>query len=278
MDFHNDHYAVFGNPIGHSKSPFIHTLFARQTNQKMIYTAKLAPVDGFQAAVQQFFSQGGKGCNVTVPFKEAAYQFADRLTERAQLAGAVNTLKKLDDGDVIGDNTDGEGLVQDLLQNQVILDGARILLIGAGGAARGVIKPLLDQHPSRITITNRTFSKAEQLAANFAPFGSVDAQAMNKINHSFDIIINSTSASLAGELPKLPSTIFTHTSVAYDMMYGKGETIFNQWALEQGAANAYDGLGMLVAQAAESFMLWRGLRPGTRQILRELRKNLAGEI
>ncbi len=278
MDFHNDHYAVFGNPIGHSKSPFIHTLFARQTNQKMTYTAELAPVDGFQAAVQQFFSQGGKGCNVTVPFKEAAYQFADRLTERAQLAGAVNTLKKFDDGDVIGDNTDGEGLVQDLLQNQVILDGARILLIGAGGAARGVIKPLLDQHPSRITITNRTFSKAEQLAANFAPFGSVDAQAMNEINHSFDIIINSTSASLAGELPKLPSTIFTHTSVAYDMMYGKGETIFNQWALEQGAANAYDGLGMLVAQAAESFMLWRGLRPGTRQILRELRKNLAGEI
>lgn len=278
MDFHHDHYAVLGNPIGHSKSPFIHTLFARQTNQKMTYTAELAPVDGFQKAVQQFFSQGGKGCNVTVPFKEAAYQFADRLTERAQLAGAVNTLKKLDDGEVIGDNTDGEGLVQDLLQHQVILDGANILLIGAGGAARGVIKPLLDQHPANITITNRTLSKAEQLAENFAKFGSIHTQAMNEITHSFDIIINSTSASLEGKLPELSSSIFSPTSVAYDMMYGKGATIFNQWALENGAAYAYDGLGMLVAQAAESFMLWRGLRPGTRQILRELRKNLAGEI
>ncbi|MGC9423092.1 shikimate dehydrogenase [Vibrio sp.] len=278
MDFHHDHYAVFGNPIEHSKSPFIHTLFARQTNQKMSYTAKLAPIHGFQAAAEQFFSQGGKGCNVTVPFKEDAYLFADRLTERAQLAGAVNTLKKLDDGEVIGDNTDGEGLVQDLLQHQVILENTNILLIGAGGAARGVIKPLLDQHPLRITITNRTFNKAEQLAANFTSFGSVDAQAMHEISHSFDLIINSTSASLAGELPNLSPIIFSPTSVAYDMMYGKGLTIFNQWGLENGAVHAYDGLGMLVAQAAESFMLWRGLRPGTRQVLRELRKNLVGEI
>lgn len=276
MDFHTDHYAVFGNPIGHSKSPFIHTLFARQTNQTMDYTAQLAPVDGFVAAAKEFFANGGRGCNITVPFKEEAYQFADRLTERAQLAGAVNTLKKLDDGEILGDNTDGEGLVQDLMQYQVPLKGARILLIGAGGAARGVIKPLLDKEPASITVTNRTFSKAERLAETFQHLGHVNASAMSDIDSEFDVIINSTSASLGGELPAVSPTIFASTSIAYDMMYGKGLTVFNHWALENGCAHAYDGLGMLVGQAAESFMLWRGLRPGTKQILRELRKNLEG--
>ncbi|RTZ13965.1 shikimate dehydrogenase [Vibrio aquaticus] len=271
-----DRYAVFGNPIGHSKSPFIHTLFARQTNQPMTYTAELAPVDEFTSSAKHFFSTGGKGCNVTVPFKEDAYQFATRLTERAQLAGAVNTLKKLDDGEIIGDNTDGEGLVQDLLQYSVPLKGARILLIGAGGAARGVVKPLLDQQPQEIVITNRTLSKAEQLADMFAPYGSVRAAAMSDIQEGFDVVINSTSASLSGELPAISSTIFTPQTSAYDMMYGSGQTTFNQWATDNGVAHAYDGLGMLVGQAAESFMLWRGLRPGTKQILRELRKNLEG--
>ncbi len=276
MAFVKDHYVVFGNPIGHSKSPFIHTLFARQTNQMMNYTAELAPTDGFIAAATKFFAEGGRGCNVTVPFKEDAYQFADRLTERAKLAGAVNTLKKLDDGEILGDNTDGEGLVQDLLQNQVSLKGANILLIGAGGAAKGVIKPLLDQKPASITITNRTFSKAEQLAESFQGLDSVKAQAMSDIDSTFDIIINSTSASLDNKLPEVSPAIFGFHSIAYDMMYGKGLTIFNRWALEHGCAHAYDGLGMLVGQAAESFMLWRGLRPGTKQILRELRKNLEG--
>ncbi len=276
MNTHIDRYAVFGNPIGHSKSPFIHTLFARQTNQHLTYTAELAPVDGFEQAARTFFAQDGRGCNVTVPFKEQAYQFADRLTERAQLAGAVNTLKKLDDGLIIGDNTDGEGLVQDLLQYQVPLKGAKILLIGAGGAARGVIKPLLDQGPKQIIITNRTFEKALQLEQVFQDYGTVKALQMSSIDSSFDVVINSTSASLNGELPQISSAIISSDTVAYDMMYGKGRTAFNQWAIDHGAMRAYDGLGMLVGQAAESFMLWRGLRPGTKQILRELRKNLEG--
>ncbi|HHX8495660.1 shikimate dehydrogenase [Vibrio diabolicus] len=272
-----DRYAVFGNPIGHSKSPFIHTLFARQTNQSLTYTAECAPVGGFIEAAKAFFADGGKGCNVTLPFKEDAYQFASRLTERAQLAGAVNTLKKLDDGEIIGDNTDGAGLVQDLLQHQVVLEGARILIIGAGGAARGVIKPLLDQKPTSLTITNRTFSKAEELAELFSAYGPITAKEMNTIAEEYDVVINSTSASLSGELPAISSSVFATNSTSYDMMYGKGDTTFNQWAKQHGAAHAYDGLGMLVGQAAESFMLWRGLRPGAKQILRELRKNLEGQ-
>ena len=276
MNSHIDRYAVFGNPIGQSKSPFIHTLFARQTNQHLTYTAELAPVDGFEQAARTFFAQDGRGCNVTVPFKEQAYQFADRLTERAQLAGAVNTLKKLDDGLIIGDNTDGEGLVQDLIQHQAPLKGARILLIGAGGAARGVIKPLLDQQPEQIIITNRTYAKAQQLEQLFADYGNVHAQPMSEINQSFDLVINSTSASLSGEVPQVSTAILGSETVAYDMMYAQGKTPFNQWAIDNGALHAYDGLGMLVGQAAESFMLWRGLRPGSKQILRELRKNLEG--
>lgn len=272
-----DRYAVFGNPIGHSKSPFIHTLFARQTNQSLVYTAESAPVDGFIDAATVFFAEGGKGCNITMPFKEDAYQFASRLTERAQLAGAVNTLKKLDDGEIIGDNTDGAGLVQDLLQHQVVLEGARILIIGAGGAARGVIKPLLDQKPASLTITNRTFSKAQELAELFVSHGPIVAKEMESINEEYDVIINSTSASLSGELPAISCSIFAANSTSYDMIYGKGVTSFNLWARENGAAHAYDGLGMLVGQAAESFMLWRGLRPGAKQILRELRKNLEGQ-
>lgn len=269
-----DQYTVFGNPIKHSKSPFIHTLFAHQTNQTMEYGIVEAPIDGFEQAAREFFAAGGKGCNVTAPFKLDAYQFADRLTERAELAQAVNTLKKLDDGLIIGDNTDGEGLVQDLLQNHAQLKGARILLLGAGGAARGVLKPLLDQQPQHIVIANRTLSKAEELAETFKPYGSLSAQSMQSIDSGFDIIINSTSAGLAGGLPDITSAIFTQHSVSYDMSYGAGKTHFTDWAKQNGVQNAYDGLGMLVGQAAESFMLWRGLRPSMRQVLRELRRNL----
>lgn len=269
-----DRYAVFGNPIGQSKSPFIHTLFARQTSQQLTYTA-LQPEHGeFITAAKAFFSEGGRGCNVTAPFKEDAYQFANRLTERAELAGAVNTLKKLDDGEIIGDNTDGEGLVQDLLQYQVPLEGARILVIGAGGAARGVIKPLLDQSPKGIVVTNRTFAKAKKLEEMFKEFGDIRAVPMEDIKTSFDVVINSTSASLSGDLPTISSSIFTSTTVSYDMMYGQGLTAFNQWAKDNQVVNTYDGLGMLVGQAAESFLVWRGLRPGAKQVLRELRKNL----
>ena len=269
-----DRYAVFGNPIGQSKSPFIHTLFARQTSQQLTYTA-LQPEQGeFITAAQAFFSEGGRGCNVTAPFKEDAYQFANRLTERAELAGAVNTLKKLDDGEIIGDNTDGEGLVQDLLQHQVALKGARVLLLGAGGAARGVIQPLLDQKPQQLVVANRTCSKAELLAEMFSSHGHIKGIGLSDVNEGFDVIINSTSSGLSGQLPEVSDAIFNSTSAVYDMVYGSGTTVFNQWALDNGVHAAYDGLGMLVGQAAESFMLWRGLRPGTKQILRELRKNL----
>ena len=272
-----DKYLVFGNPIAQSKSPFIHTLFARQTMQNLEYS-KCEPKAGeFLEAVKRFFDEGGKGCNITAPFKEEAFQFADRLTERAKLAGAVNTLKKLDDGEIIGDNTDGEGLVQNLLQYQVPLVDSNILLIGAGGAARGVIKPILEQKPRKLTIVNRTFEKAEQLVSIFSPFGPVVSERIESVEEPYDLIINSTSASLYKTVPDISTEIFSLTSVAYDMAYGAGMTSFNHWAKENGAIQAYDGLGMLVGQAAESFMLWRGLRPGTKQVLRELRKNLEGQ-
>ncbi|MFA0084933.1 shikimate dehydrogenase [Vibrio sp. 10N.261.51.F12] len=269
-----DQYVVFGNPISQSKSPFIHTLFARQTGQSMEYGRQEPKKGEFLSAVEVFFNSGGRGCNITAPFKEEAYQFAGRLTERAQLAGAVNTLKKLDDGEIIGDNTDGEGLVQDLLQHQVILKDASILVIGAGGAARGVLKPLLDQNPSSITLTNRTFEKAQELASIFT---GVNAAPIDEILTSYDVVINSTSASLYKQRPDISNAIFKPQTISYDMAYGQGLTTFNQWAKDSGAFLTYDGLGMLVGQAAESFMLWRGLRPGAKQILRELRKNLEGE-
>ncbi|UXI01260.1 shikimate dehydrogenase [Photobacterium sp. TY1-4] len=268
-----DKYVVFGNPIAQSKSPLIHTLFARQTAQKMSYEARLAPLDGFVAALDTFFAEGGRGCNVTVPFKEQAFDYVDQLTERARLAGAVNTLKKLDDGLVLGDNTDGEGLVQDLLQHQVALKGKRVLLVGAGGAARGVVLPLLAQQPSSIKIANRTLAKAEALVDAFAAHGPVDAIALDKLaGEQYDVIINSTSASLSGQLPGIPESLIQPMTVCYDMVYGCEPTAFNQWAQQLGAKVVLDGLGMLVGQAAESFMVWRGLRPGAKQVQRELRR------
>lgn len=270
-----DKYAVFGNPIKHSKSPFIHTLFARQTMQDLEYSAIEAPINGFVESVTAFFSQQGKGCNVTVPFKEEAFQFADQLTERAKLAGAVNTLKKLDDGGVLGDNTDGEGLVQDLITQHVELKDQRILLLGAGGAARGVILPLLAQQPQQLVIANRTVSKAQQLAEFFSAFGNVVALEQAQLeSQTFDVIINSTSASLSGDVPAISSTVVGTNTTCYDMVYGSTITSFNSWAKEHGAVKTLDGLGMLVGQAAESFVLWRGLRPGAKQVQRELRRTL----
>lgn len=277
MTQHVDRYAVFGNPIQHSKSPFIHSEFARHTQQDLTYTAELADIDAFEPTVRAFFAEGGKGCNVTVPFKEQAYQFADQLTERAKLAGAVNTLQLLANGCVLGDNTDGEGLVQDILHRQVVLKGASILLIGAGGAARGVLKPLLDQCPSEIVVTNRTQFKAEQLVEAFSSFGSIRAVGMSDIQQDFYLVINSTSASLNGELPAISPAIFSSHTVSYDMMYGSGLTAFNQWAVKYNVANSYDGLGMLVGQAAESFQLWRGVRPDITPVAEELRRQLGSQ-
>ena len=271
-----DQYAVFGNPIKHSKSPFIHTLFANQTQQPMTYGIIEAPVDGFKEAVKAFFDSGAKGCNITAPFKEEAFQFAQSLTERARLAGAVNTLKKTDDGLIIGDNTDGAGLVLDLKNNHVDLSNARILLLGAGGAARGVCSSLLAENPAQLTIANRTFEKAQTLASIFKELGNIHAVEFDQLNGPFDVIINSTSAGLHGSLPAISSALITPETAIYDMTYNTQKTAFNTWAKENGARLTIDGLGMLVGQAAESFAIWRGVKPGAKQVLNELRHNIAG--
>ena len=267
-----DLYSVMGNPINHSKSPQIHSQFAAQSQQDMLYTAQLVPLEGFNDAADKFFRHGGAGLNITVPFKEDAFRFAGAHSERAKRAGAVNTLKKLEDGTIFADNTDGVGLVRDLtVNNSVTLTDKRILLLGAGGAVRGVLQPLLEQKPAELVIANRTVSKAQQLAADFADLGNVKGCGFEETEGSFDVIINGTSASLSGELPPVPPTAVSDTSVCYDMMYGSGLTVFNQWAHNMGAANTLDGLGMLVEQAAESFALWRGERPQTQDVIAELR-------
>lgn len=267
-----DLYSVMGNPISHSKSPQIHTAFAAQTEQDMLYTAHLVPLDGFADAAEKFFHHGGAGLNITVPFKEEAYRFATQFSERARRAGAVNTLKKLDDGAIYADNTDGVGLVRDLTSNNGIgLQGKRILLLGAGGAVRGVLQPVLEQQPAQLVIANRTLSKAEQLAQDFADLGDVQVSAFESLSGSFDVVINGTSASLSGDVPPLPGEVITAKTVCYDMMYGSGMTVFNQWAHNQGALTTLDGLGMLVEQAAEAFALWRGVRPQTAAVITGLR-------
>lgn len=271
-----DRYGVFGNPIGHSKSPLIHRLFAEQTAQQLSYEALLAPLEDFEGYARAFFAEG-LGANVTVPFKEQAFALADSLSERARRAGAVNTLKKLDDGSLLGDNTDGAGLVRDLTVNAGIeLRGKRILLLGAGGAVRGILEPFLAEQPQTLVIANRTVDKAEQLARQFADLGPVVASGFDWIDAPVDLIVNGTSASLAGELPPIAASLIQpgHTC-CYDMMYGAGPTAFNRWAAEQGAARTLDGLGMLVEQAVEAFHLWRGVRPDSAPVLAELRRQLA---
>ncbi|MFT6927910.1 MAG: shikimate dehydrogenase [Psychromonas sp.] len=270
-----DHYAVFGNPIKQSKSPFIHTLFAQQTQEKMVYSAIEPVKEDFETALKDFFSSQGKGCNITAPFKEQAYQYAQQLTERAELAGAVNTLKLTDDGVLIGDNTDGAGLILDLINNHVTLKGARILLIGAGGAARGVCGPLLAEQPQELIITNRTFAKAQTLTTIFTKLGNISACELSKLSGEFDLIINSTSASLQGQVPLISAELIRPETAIYDMMYSAQVTPFNAWAKDKGARFTIDGLGMLVGQAAESFAIWRGVKPGAKQVLNELRHNLA---
>ena len=261
-----DRYAVFGHPIAHSKSPQIHAAFARQTGQDMTYEAILAPLDGFEASVAAFVAAGGRGANVTVPFKEQAYRLADRLSPRAERAGAVNTL--VFDNGILGDNTDGAGLVADLTRNlKRPLAGKRILLLGAGGAARGVIEPLLEQQPAALVIANRTVGRAQELADLFGR--GIRACGFEDTDGPFDVVINATAASLAGELPPLSPRVFTANTLAYDMMYGR-DTPFLTFARSHGAATA-DGLGMLVEQAAEAFHVWRGVRPDTAPVIASLR-------
>ena len=270
-----DRYCVFGNPIGHSKSPLIHQMFAAQTGEALSYEALLAPLDGFAAFAREFFA-AGCGANVTVPFKEEAFRLADELSQRAARAGAVNTLKKLADGRLLGDNTDGAGLVRDLTVNAGLqLAGQRILLLGAGGAVRGVLEPMLAERPAELVIANRTVEKAEELARLFADLGPVVASGFDWIDAPVDLIVNGTSASLAGELPPISPTLIRpgHT-VCYDMMYAKEPTAFNRWAQTHGAERTLDGLGMLVEQAAEAFFLWRGVRPDSAPVLAELRRQL----
>jgi shikimate dehydrogenase len=268
-----DRYAVFGNPIAHSKSPQIHTLFAKQTKQSLIYTAELAEIGQFELAVKEFIANGGKGLNVTVPFKEDAWSCATQRSERAQRAGAVNTLMLQTDGSLFGDTTDGIGLVRDLMQNhKVVLKNRDILLIGAGGAVRGVLEALLEQQPASLRITNRTKRKAVQLAEDFSELGNTSGCGLDEINDvRFDIVINGTSASLQGDLPPLPETIFKTGACSYDMMYAAQATPFMRWSSANGAKQVFDGLGMLVEQAAESFYIWRSVKPETATVIKQLR-------
>lgn len=269
-----DRYAVFGNPIGHSKSPQIHTLFAKETSQSIHYEAILAPVDDFESSLKQFIADKGRGANVTVPFKEQAFALCDELSHEASLAGAVNTLTVTDDGTIRGDNTDGLGLVTDLERQLGCLDNLDVLLVGAGGAARGCILPLLQAGIGRLTIVNRTQSKAALLAQTFSEFGTVVSLPIEALVDSYDLIINSTSSSLSGEVPNLSINTIHANTVCYDMMYGKDMTAFNAWADNNGAKQVIDGLGMLVGQAAKSFTLWRKVEPNVLPVLEMLRAQL----
>ncbi|MGB4344641.1 MAG: shikimate dehydrogenase [Moraxellaceae bacterium] len=273
-----DLYCVFGNPVAHSKSPVIHAAFARLTGHALRYEARLAPADDFAGSLGAFLAEGGKGCNITVPFKEQAWALAVVRSRRAEKAGAVNTLLVGKDGRLYGDNTDGVGLVRDLVRNAgVTLAGKRVLVLGAGGAVRGVLSPLLAEKPASLVVANRTAGKAEALAALFADEGSISGTGFTGLaGQQFDVVINGTSASLQGDLPPLPADVLAPGAFAYDMMYGAQPTVFLQWAAAHGA-HTRDGLGMLVEQAAEAFFIWRNVRPPTAGVLAELRAALSSE-
>ena len=266
----SDRYAVIGNPIEHSRSPQIHAAFAAQTGEDMIYERILGDPENFEADVRAFVTAGGRGLNVTVPFKERAFRLADSLAERARTAGAVNTLI-VGEGRLHGDNTDGAGLVRDLGCNHLFdFAGARVLLLGAGGAVRGVLRPLLDEKPGRLVIANRTASKALALAEG--TLGPVFGCGLDQLGgQRFDLVINGTAAGLVGSVPIIPDDCLADGGWTYDMLYGKEPTAFVLWGRAHGAARALDGLGMLVEQAAESFCLWRGVQPDTAPVIASLR-------
>jgi shikimate dehydrogenase len=264
-----DRYAVFGSPINHSKSPRIHRLFAEQTGQSLSYEAQEVPAESFEAAVRAFFAAGGKGLNCTVPLKELAFRFATRKTERAERSKAVNTLALQGDGSILGDNTDGCGLVRDLLNNHLLtLAGKRILILGAGGASRGIIGPILEEAPTQLLIANRTAEKAVQIAGEFKDLGDISGCGFESLaGRQFDLILNATSASLSGQMPPLPERLLANRGSCYDLAYGNEPTAFVRWGIAQGAQKSLDGLGMLVEQAAEAFCIWRGVRPQTRPVI-----------
>ncbi|MES2151364.1 MAG: shikimate dehydrogenase [Pseudomonadota bacterium] len=272
-----DHYSVIGNPIAHSRSPEIHAAFALQTGQQLVYERCLAPLGGFAATVRALVAAGHKGANVTVPFKLDAAALALSLSERARAAGAVNTMSFVGDA-IVGDNTDGAGLVNDIVRNaRVQIAGKRVLLLGAGGAARGVLLPLLGEHPQQIVIANRTRATADALAAHFAGQAEHSQQVracdFGAVDGPFDIVVNATSASLADARLPVPACAFGPGTLALDMMYARAPTPFMQFAALNGAC-ARDGLGMLVEQAAEAFWVWRGVRPDTAPVLAQIRKAL----
>ncbi len=271
-----DQYAVFGNPVDHSLSPVIHSSFARQTGQDLEYRRQLVEPGQFDKAAAKFFKGGGRGLNITVPFKLDAYAFAGQLSKRARQAGAVNTLVHHDDGTIQGDNTDGVGLLRDILNNLAwSIADRRVLVLGAGGAARGVLAPLLEHGLSQLVVANRTVSKAEQLATAFRAFGPVQGLGFDALSgRRFDLVINATSAGLSGQIPDLPEDLFAAGAVAYDMVYGTEPTAFMAWAMALGVRESSDGLGMLVEQAAESFCLWRGVMPETGPVIQQLRSSL----
>lgn len=264
-----DRYAVFGFPIAHSKSPRIHTLFAAQTGQSLEYAALEVAAEQFSARAREFFAGGGKGLNCTVPLKELAWRFADIRSERAERAKAVNTLALRPDGSVFGDNTDGAGLLRDLTINLGLdIAGKSVLILGAGGAARGILQPLLRAGPDHLMIANRTAAKAEALAAEFADLGKVEASGFDALaGRAFDLILNATAASLTGELPPLPNGILARNGSCYDLAYAQGPTPFVRWGHDAGAVICMDGLGMLVEQAAEAFRIWRGIYPDTASVI-----------
>ncbi|HET9328885.1 MAG TPA: shikimate dehydrogenase [Steroidobacteraceae bacterium] len=268
-----DRYGVVGHPVSHSLSPFIHAMFARETGQAMSYRPFDVRPEDFETRVREFFADGGLGLNVTLPHKVAAAELADELTERAAHAASVNTLA-FEDGRLLGDNTDGAGLVRDLCDNLgVVITNRRMLIIGAGGATRGILAPLLGLEPTAVVIANRTPERAAALAAAFADLGVTQGAGFEDIApEPFDVIVNATSASLSGDIPPIPAEAIGPDSVCYDLAYGRAASAFVQWATRLGCARAEQGLGMLVEQAAESFRLWRGVRPATTQVLAALRE------
>jgi shikimate dehydrogenase len=269
-----DQYGVVGHPVAHSWSPFIHGLFSRETGQAMSYKLYDFTPDEFDSRTREFFKQGGRGLNITLPHKIAAVDVADELSARAAHAAAVNTLARRNDGTILGDNTDGTGLVRDLCDNQgIVITHRRILIIGAGGASRGVLAPLLALSPTEIVIANRTAERAESLARAFEKLGTTHGVGFRYISGgAFDLIINATSASLSGDIPAVPAGVVGPETVCYDMAYGKSDTPFVRWALKLGCARALQGWGMLVEQAAESFRIWRGVRPATAPVLTALKE------
>jgi len=266
-------YAVVGNPVKHSKSPRIHSLFASQTGMELAYTAIQLKPENFEAGVRKFFADGGAGLNVTVPFKEKAFLLADSCSERASLAQAVNTLCVDGDGALIGDNTDGVGLVRDIKGNhQFQIRQRRILLLGTGGAVRGALSALVAEDPAEITIANRTPGKALQLKAEFGHLADLTAVGFGELDATaFDLVINGTSLGLEGKLPPISKAVISSACCCYDMVYADSDTVFVRWARDNGAVLALDGLGMLVEQAAESFAIWHGLRPQTLSVISQLR-------